>query len=313
MKASLPIACAAALLLAACGDESTGTQGTAGLPATGGAGGITYALPTLPAGLDPLAARSLDAQVVSRQVHEPLVAVQSAPYSGHRQRMGLATALRPSQDRTVWTVALRRGVRFQDGSPFDAAAVLANSRRWSSTAAGAALLPDLFAVDSPRPGEVRFLLDRPVPDLPRLLADARLGIVSPRALSPQSGTASRYRAGADTGTGPFRLSARGEGVIELAGNPGWWGSPLGLGPALDSVAFRRLPQVAARDGALRSGEAQIAGPLPPAALRSIDQDPLLRAVPGLAGGLGAEASVRGLDPDLPLPLLSAVWLTRLPD
>ncbi len=313
MKASLSIACAAALLLSACGGESTETEGAAGLPATGGAGTVAYALPALPFQLDPLAARSLSAQIVSRQVHEPLVAVMSGPYGGRRLRTGLATALRPSADRTVWTVALRRGVRFQDGSAFDAAAVLANSRRWSSTAAGARLLPDLFAVDSPRPGEVRFLLDRPVRDLPRQLADARLGIVSPQALRPQSGTGARFRAGAGTGTGPFRLNARGQGVIELERNPGWWGSPQGLGPALDSVGFRRVGGVAAREAALRAGEVQIAGQLPPAALRAVDRDPLLRAVPGLGGGIGAEASVRGLDPTLPLPLLSGVWLTTLPD
>jgi hypothetical protein len=63
--------------------------------------------------------------------------------------------------------------------------------------------------------------------------------------------------------------------------------------------------------ALRDGAAQVAGPLPPALLREVAADPLLSAVPGLAGGLGAEASVRGLDPELPLPLLSGVWLTTI--
>ena len=314
MKAALPIAIAAALLAAGCGSDSPEGEGATGLPATGGGGGIIYALPTLPAGLDPLAADTLEAQIVSRQVHEPLVAVIAPPYGGQRQRTGLATELRPSRDRSEWTVTLRLGVRFQDGSPFDAAAVIANSRRWSSTEAGARLLPDLFAVDSPRPGEVRVLRDRPVRDLPRQLADPRLGIVSPQALRPQSGSGSRYLARApDAGTGPLRLSSLGESAIELTRNPGWWGSPLGLGPALDSAAFRRVPSVAARDTALRTGEVQMAGPLPPPVLRSLDQDPLLRAVPGVAGGIGTEASVRGLDPALPLPLLSGVWLTTLPD
>ena len=246
-------------------------------------------------------------------MHEPLVAVVAAPYGGRRQRLALATALRPSADGTVWTVALRRGVRFQDGTPFDAAAVIANSRRWSSSAVGARLLPGLVGVDSPRPGEVRFVLERPLRDLPRLLADPRLGIVSPEALQPQSGAGARFRAGASaTGTGPFLLAARREDLIELTRNPEWWGSPLGLGPALDAVDFRRLTTAVGREAALRDGEAQIAGPLPPSVLDSLDRDPLLRAVPGLAGGLGTEASVRGLDRALGLPLLSGVWRTTLP-
>lgn len=252
--------------------------------------------------------------MVTRQVHEPLVGVQPAPYGGDRVRMGLATALRPSADRTVWTVQLRGGVSFGDGTPFNSAAVRANARRWDSTAAGRALLPGLFAVDAPRPGEVRFQLQRPVPDLPRLLADPRLGVVSPRALRPQSGDSARFVPRgpvAGTGTGPFQLASRDRGTIELARNPSWWGSPLSLGPALDSVAFMRRVTATGRALALRDGDAQVAGPLPPALLRDVAADSLLSAVPGLAGGLGAEASVRGLDPGLPLPLLSGVWLTTI--
>jgi peptide/nickel transport system substrate-binding protein len=279
--------------------------------AVGGGGELVYAVPTLPLTLDPLAADGTQAQVVARQVYEPLVTVQAGPYGGDRARMGLATELRPSADRTVWTVQLRAGVRFADGTSLNSAAVRANARRWTSVSAGRKLLPDLFAVDAPRPGEVRFQLERPVPDLPRLLADPRLGIVSPRALRPQSGESARYLPSAGSGTGPFQLASRSEGVVELARNASWWGSAVGLGPALDSAAFIRRAADAARSTALRDGEAQVAGPLPPALLRSLASDPLLSAVPGLAGGLATEASVRGLDPALPLPLLSGVWLTTI--
>jgi peptide/nickel transport system substrate-binding protein len=300
-------------VLAGCGDDGAEGEGSSGLPATGGGGRVAYAMHSLPTALDPLEARNLDAQVVSRQVHEPLVTAMAAPYGGRRQRVGLATALRPSADSTVWTVALRRGVRFQDGTPFDAAAVIANSRRWASSGVGARLLLGLIGVDSPRPGEVRFVLEEPEPELPLRLADPRLGIVSPEAFQPQSGAGARFQpSAAGTGTGPFVLEARGRDLIELTRNPGWWGSPLGLGPALDTAGFRRLTTAVAREAALRDGEVQIAGSLPPPALESLDRDPLLRAVPGLAGGLGTQASVRGLDRALGLPLLSGVWLTTLP-
>ena len=42
----------------------------------------------------------------------------------------LATSWTLSPDGTVWTFALRHGVKFQDGTPFDAAAVKANIDRW---------------------------------------------------------------------------------------------------------------------------------------------------------------------------------------
>jgi peptide/nickel transport system substrate-binding protein len=300
------------LLLPGCGGGDEGGGGSMAPPAAGGGGELVYAVPGLPPTLDPLAADGTQAQVVTRQVYEPLVTVQAGPYGGERARMGLATALRPSADHTVWTVQLRGGVRFTDGTSLNAAAVRANARRWASVPAGQELLPDLFAVDAPRPGVVRFQLERPAPDLPRLLADPRLGIVSPRALRPQSGESARYLPRDDgSGTGPFRPASRRKDIVELDRNPAWWGSPLGFGPALDSAAFIRHGTVAARAAALREGEAQVAGPLPPALLRSLASDPLLSAVPGLAGGLATEASVRGLDPALPLPLLSGVWLTTI--
>jgi peptide/nickel transport system substrate-binding protein len=279
----------------------------------GGGGSIVYALPALPGDLDPLTARSSEAQIVSRQVHEPLVAIVAPPYGRATRRAGLATELRASRDRTVWTVQLRSGVRFQDGTPFNAAAVLANSRRWSSLPQGRALLPGLFAVDAPRPGEVRFQLERPDPRLPLRLSDPRLGIVSPRALQPQSGSGSRFRSGAArSGTGAFQVASRRRDALELERNPSWWGGPAGLGPAIDSVSFERRAAVATRVLALRGGEAQIAGPLPAAALRMLAADPFLSSVPKLGGGLGIEASVRGLNPALRLPLMSGVWLTNLP-
>ena len=75
-------------------------------------------------------------QTVTRQVYEPLIERLSGPYRQGAPQAGLALEARPSRDRTTWTVTLRPGVRFQDGTPFNAAAVLANSRRWQSDPAG---------------------------------------------------------------------------------------------------------------------------------------------------------------------------------
>ena len=78
------------------------------------------------------------------------------------------------------------------------------------------MLPHLFAVDAPRPDEVRFLLDKPIPDLPRRLASSRLGIVSPRALEPQSGQSARFVPDtAHSGTGAFQAGTSGPGRLEL--------------------------------------------------------------------------------------------------
>jgi len=257
-----------ASLTAGCGGG--GGDGTAGsgLPIAGGGGTLAYAMATLPATLDPLSATDRPALTVARQVYEPLIEELSGPYARPGTQPGLALTVKSSPDRTTWVLTLRPGIRFQDGAPFNAAAVLANARRWNSDPRGRQLLPHLFAVDAPRPDEVRFLLDEPVPDLAQHLASPRLGIVSPQALEPQSGQGSSFRIEtAGSGTGPFQPGAGSGGRLELSRYAGWWGSPLGLGPALDGVAFVRAPNPSARLRLLQQGAVQVADPLGARALR----------------------------------------------
>jgi peptide/nickel transport system substrate-binding protein len=301
----------AVVALVGCGGGG-GAEVVSALPPAGGGGTLSYALPSLPSTLDPLAAQSRAALTVTRQVYEPLIERLSGPYGQATPQAGLALAARPSRDRTTWTVTLRSGVRFQDGTPFNAAAVLANSRRWQTDPAGRSLLPHLFAVDAPRPDEVRFLLDSPLPDLVQRLSSPRLAIVSPRALDPQSGQNARFLAdAAGSGTGAFQPGPAGPGRMTLSRFAGWWGSPMGLGPSLDGVTFVVAPQSSQRLRLLREGAVQVADPLGPSELRAADADPLLESVGGPAGGIGLEGSVRGIDSAGAAPVLSGVWLTRL--
>jgi peptide/nickel transport system substrate-binding protein len=306
-------ALAAALVAApGCGGGDDGGTTTSLLPSAGGGGTLAYAIPGLPATLDPLAAKDRAALTVTRQVHEPLIERVTGPYGASATQSGLALTAQPSPDRTVWTLTLRPGVRFQDGIPFNSAAVLANGRRWSSDLRGRKLLPHLFAIDAPRPDEVRFLLDSPVPDLPRRLSSPQLGIVSPQALQPQSGQGASYRAeNMGSGTGPFEAGTAAPERVELSRFAGWWGTPLGLGPALDGVSFVLAPSPAQRLQLLQSGAVQVADALDAPALHSVNSDPLLATVGGPVSGIGLEGSVRGIDSARSVPLLSGVWLTHL--
>ena len=190
---------------------------------------------------------------------------------------------------------------------------VANSRRWQSSAAGRSLLPHLFAVDAPRPDEVRFLLDRPVPDLrqPPLLAEARDRLAvgarpAERAIRPLPAGRGRIRHGRVPSSDP-----RVPGRLALSRFAGWWGSPLGLGPSLDGVTFVLAPQPAQRLRLLKEGSVQVADPLGTHGLRAADADPLLDTVGGPLTGIGLEGSVRGIDSATAVPVLSGVWLTRL--
>ena len=277
-------------------------------PTPGGGGELGYALPAVPAALDPLQAASNSQRTVARQIYEPLVGDLSAPYRPSPRRRGLALGWRHSRDFRVWSFRLRPGVRFQDGALFNAAAVLANAERWRSAPVGQALLPGLETADAPRPDLARLILSLPVRNLARRLRDPRLGLVSPDVLRPGS-TALAREDGA--GSGPFVVAARSPTRVVLSRNRRWWGSPFGLGPALDRVLFTAIPGRFERLARLRDGAVRVAAELDPRDSTVLRRDPLL-TVKGAHGAhpLGLERSVRGIR-GWKAQSLSGVWLALI--
>jgi peptide/nickel transport system substrate-binding protein len=278
-------------------------------PGTGGV--LSWAISRRPEDVDPLRAATRGEQLLSRQVHEPLVAELAAPFAEGRRLPGLALSARASSDFTIWRLRLRRGVRFQDGSLFNAGAVVANGVRWRTTAQGQGLMPDLFAVDSPRPDLARFFLERPDRNFPALLASPRAGIVSPGALFPSSGEGAALRRTARSGTGPFELRESDRDGVVLARNLAWWGAGHDLGPALDQVELRVVPPVTDRLALLRAGDVQVAERLGPDETRIARRDPLLEVMGGPEEALGLERSVRGIDSATEIPSFSELWVTRV--
>jgi peptide/nickel transport system substrate-binding protein len=317
LVASLSVA-----LLAGCGGDGGAPFPGAGSAAVGEGGRLFYAIAEGPGNLDPLHAGTFSAEVVARQLFEPLLGRLRGPYAaGNPPRAGLALGSAHSRDFRVWSFRLRPGVRFQDGTPLDATAVAANAERWLSDPAGQRLVPGLLAAAAPRPNTVRLILADPLPDLPVRLADPRLGIVSPPALQPESGVGARFVGARDAGSGPFRLRGRVASVAVLVRNRRWWGSDLGLGPSLDEVVFRVVPDDLGRAGLLRSGAVRVASGFGARRAEAIRRDPLLTAVGGSpisAGSAGEgggewvafERSVRGIEDSRP-SALSGVWVALL--
>jgi ABC-type transport system substrate-binding protein len=299
--------CVLAALVAGCGSGDEQTPGPAG--AVPGGGALAYALGDHVRELDPLLASTADEQLVTRQIHEPLVASLTAPFGDAGRSRGLAISWRSTPDEEIWSFQLRKGIRFQDGQPLNASAILANAERWRTLPEGRAILPELVAADAPRPDLVRFILSRRVPDLPDRLASPRLGIVSPGALRPRSGTGARLTSSERSGTGPFELRAGTPGSVLLAANTSWWGTRLGLGPALNQIQFEIEPSADGRVDLLAAGEVQVAAELPPDAVEELGADPLLTYLRGGGTLLGMERSVRGIHSAAAIEPLSDVWLT----
>jgi peptide/nickel transport system substrate-binding protein len=198
------------------------------------------------------------------------------PLVGHDERMapdpdlGLATSWEVGEDQLTWTFHLREGVKFHDGTPFDANAVKVTIESILDPDVGAlrrsvyTVIKEVNVVD---PLTVQFVTDGPFPDLPFLLTDRSAFIVSPTALQ-KMGVADFARQ--PVGTGPFKFV---EWVpndhITYEANPDYWRGK----PAVDLVIYRPVPEAAVRTAMLRTGEADIAVNISPEDLESLGADP----------------------------------------
>jgi len=274
------------------------------------AGILRIAVPDGPRTYDPLLATTTTDRLIAGQIYESLARRISGPYGETPRKPGLAIAVQPGAHQTIWRIQLRPGVRFSDGARFNANA-LQNAARWRATLEGQALLPGLVAADAPRPDLVRFIFDRPDPNLVQQLASVRLGIVSPRALrSPTAST--RLAGGLAAGTGPFELHRRDPHSVLLARNQRWWGTRQELGPGVQLVGLRFPREANRRLALLRRGTVQIAEGLGEEQLAALRHDPVLTDQAGPCGTtVGLERSVRGFVAARGTPALSRTWLTTV--
>ncbi len=302
----------AGLLLAGCGgDDDPGMAASA--PAVPGDGGtFSWAIPGPVSEIDPLLATSRGDQLVTRQIHEPLVATLAGPFGDVRRLPGLAASFSSSAGDTIWSFRVRAGVRFQDGSPLNAGAVLANGRRWLTTPEGQQAMPNLFAVDAPRPDLVRFFLKGPDQDFPFELSVPQTGIVSPRAFDVASGDGASVERESRSGTGPFELRERSIAETLVARNLAWWGTKRDLGPALDQVRFRTVADADERLALLAAGDLQAADALGSEQAQEAKSEPLIEVLPSSGNeSLGLERSVRGISSGREVPSMAGVWVTRV--
>jgi peptide/nickel transport system substrate-binding protein len=304
----------AVLLLVAlggCGEGGARRFFGSGPTEAGGGGNLIYAIAAHPGNLDPLHAETTSARIVARQVFEPLVASLDGPYGEASDRPGLALRWEASSDFRIWSFHLRGHVRFQDDTPLNAEAVVTNAERWQADPTGQALLPGLVAADAPTPSLVRLILSVPDRRLPVKLGDPRLGVVSPAALGIEAAAAAPIARAQEAGSGPFALQEEALATVELRRNRSWWGSRLGLGPALDGISFQVVADPEERVRALSDGSARVVAGLPPAPAKALSDDPLLAVVgAGSGSAVGFERSVRGIVGWRPMPL-SGVWLATL--
>jgi peptide/nickel transport system substrate-binding protein len=283
-RLTLAVVVALALLAGACGDDSNDSSGdssgattpsttaaatsTTLAPQTGGS--LTVGLFAATQGFDPAnvtVAGSTNGMELAA-IYGTLVRynAQTATYEPL-----MASALEKSADFTTWTIRLRPGVKFTDGTAFDAAAVKLNIERHMATTARSSAKPALLQfVDSITAADANTVvikLKQAWAGFPYMLTVGPGMILSPAAIAKAG--ANLNSAPGDAGAGPFKISSFNAGeALVLKKNPDYFGGPV----YLDELRF---VQVGAPDQsyiALKNNTIQAAYLRDPVALANAKKD-----------------------------------------
>jgi ABC-type transport system substrate-binding protein len=185
----------------------------------------------------------------------------------------LAESWEQSADGLTWTFHLREGVKFHDGTPFNAEAVRFNIMDRMLNPDAKALAASAFnmikSVDVVDEYTVNITTDGPFAGLPAQLAYSPMAMNSPTQVQ-KLGNEDYHTA--PMGTGPFKFvhHIKGQEVLVEANEDYWGGAPY-----LDAIAMRPIPETAARLLALEAGESQVIYNVPPRDAERYMNDPSL--------------------------------------
>lgn len=225
--------------------------------------------------LDPGSTQDGESSRVTKQIYESLLSFKEDSFE---VQPGLAEDWDVSDDGTVYTFYLREGVKFHDGTDFNAEAVKINFERWADPDHEFAFKDDGYAysvygnqfggykgeeghiieeINVINDYEIEFVLKEPFAAFLQNMAMEYFSITSPAALEKYGPEINEN----PVGTGPFKfVSWTKNDSIVLEKNEDYW---LEGYPKLDKVIFQVIPENSARLTALRSGQIDLMDGLNP--------------------------------------------------
>lgn len=235
---------------------------------------INIGLKADPPSMDPVISTSLYDRMVYASLYDKLFDIDS---SGKIVPM-LATSYEVSEDGKTYTLKLKEGVKFQDGTDFDAEAVkftfdrnMTNEK--SKRKGELKVVESVTAVDK---NTVKIQLKEPFAPFLSILTDRSGIIVSPTAAKQYGDDFLNH----PIGTGPFIFVEHVKGDhVTLKRNDNYWNGK----PKVDEVAYKVFTSGTAKVQNLRSGMLDIIDDTPVKEIPTIkgDANLALSAEPGL--------------------------------
>lgn len=221
-------------------------------------------------GLDPSNINDTLSQSATRMIYQGLY--------GFDQDMQLVPVLAESytvsDDAKEYTFKLRQGVKFHDGTDFNAQAVKVSVERLADPAnrlKRQSLVSMLDHVEVVDDTTVKIVLKEPFGALVNNLAHAGAMIFSPAALEKYGKDIDRN----PVGTGPFKFKSWSADTLQVERNDSYWREGL---PKVDGVTLRSVPENGSRVAMLQAGEAQMITPVPSEMVKVIEKNPAIEVV-----------------------------------
>ncbi|TGN67980.1 ABC transporter substrate-binding protein [Paracoccus liaowanqingii] len=158
-----------------------------------------------------------------------------------------------SEDGLTYTIPLREGVSFHDGSTMDSADVLSSLQRWTEVASrGMGIADKIAGIEATGPAEITISLSEPYSPLLSLLAFSNSAAV----VYPEEIIADQIET--PVGTGPYQLVAHEpDQYVQLTRFDGYTQPPEAAGErrqTLDEIRFVPVPDTNTRVEGLLSGQ-----------------------------------------------------------
>jgi peptide/nickel transport system substrate-binding protein len=227
---------------------------------------LTIAAQTAPSALDPHYHNTTNNNAAVRHIFEGLFELDADA----KLHPSLAESIR-NIDALTWEIRLRPGVRFHDGTPFEAEDVAWTFARVPTVPNSPALFtPNVRTISSIEIKDPRTLIIRTKEPNPLMHFDmAGPAILSRRVHGPNPATSDFTSGRLAIGTGPYRFVSYSHNErLEIERNDQHWGPR----QPWDRVVIRYIPQPGARTAALLAGEVDVIDYVPVQDVARLDRD-----------------------------------------
>lgn len=175
-----------------------------------------------------------------------------------------------AKDAKSLTFKLKKGIKFQDGTDFNAEAVKLNIERLKDPAnklKRASLLASVDRVEVVDPYTVKIVLNKPFAPVLQAFAHPATMMISPKAIKEKGKDLNRN----PVGTGPFQFVEWKDGqYVTVKKFDAYWDKANAA--KVDKITFKPVPEAGSRVAMLKTGEVQFIYPLPSEQVDNVKSD-----------------------------------------